>query len=176
MDKLKALIKPFKSNGIIKIVIILGVVGMLLILLSEVLSNKDSNKDQSVSVSELSQKSEDNFSAETEKKLRQTLEKIEGVGKAEVMVTVGGTSEYVYAREEKTRSGEKDSSSENEYVLIGSNGEKQALLQKILTPEIKGVAVVCEGGDSNVVKEKIYSTLSALLGLSSDKIYIAKLG
>ena len=159
--------------GSIKLVVILGAAGMVLILLSEVFSG--GSTDSGNADNTLTADSNAAFSDDTEERLKKTLERIEGVGKAEVMITFGGTSEYVYAKEEKTRSGEKDKSTEDEYVLIGSGGDKQALLRKILSPEIKGVAVVCEGGDSNIVKERIYSTVSALLGLTADKIYVTKL-
>ncbi len=173
MSKLKKLTALFTNMGSIKLVVILGLAGMVLIMLSEVFSGGKSEND--TTDNPLSADSYTAFSDDTEERLKNTLESIEGVGKTEVMITFGGTSEYVYAKEEKRRSGEKDKSAEDEYVLIGSGGDKQALLQKILSPEIKGVAVVCEGGDSSVVKERIYSTVSALLGLTADKIYVTKL-
>ena len=173
MNKLKKLSALFTNMGSIKLVVILGLAGMVLILLSEVFSG--SKSDSVTAEKDITADSFAAFSDDTEERLKNTLERIEGVGKAEVMITFGGTSEYVYAKEEKTRSGEKDKSSEDEYVLVGSGGDKQALAQKILSPEIKGVAVVCEGGDSSVVKERIYSTVSALLGLTADKIYVTKL-
>ncbi len=173
MSKLKKMLVPFTNIGGIKIVVILGLAGMLLILLSEIFSKgEESTGKENV---KLTADNYSEFSDDTEEKLKNTLEKIQGVGRTEVMITYGGTSEYVYAKEEKTRNGEKDSSKEDEYVLIGSGGDKQALLRKILSPEIKGVAVVCEGGDSNIVKERIYSTVSALLGLKTDKIFVTKL-
>ena len=106
--------------------------------------------------------------------MKRILEKIDGVGKADVMVTVVGTEEYIYAEEEKIKTGENDSSEEKQYVIIGSNGDKQALLKKIVSPEISGVVIICEGGDSNIIKERVYNTISAVLNISSQKIYVTK--
>lgn len=108
-----------------------------------------------------------------ENQLKRILEKIDGVGKADVMVTVVGTEEYIY-EEEKIKTGENDSSEEKQYVIIGSNGDKQALLKKIVSPEISGVVIICEGGDSNIIKERVYNTISAVLNISSQKIYVTK--
>ncbi len=168
MSKWLQLVKDKK----VKIIIIVGILGMVLIFLSEFISD-DKNNDMPKSNTETT--SYETYADDMEEKLRKTLEKIEGVGKAEVMITVNGTEEYIYAQEEKVKNGEKDSSSENQYVLIGSGSEKQALLKKVVNPEISGVVIICEGGDSNIVKEKVYSSVSAIFDISSNNIYVAKL-
>ncbi len=173
MNKLNEIIKSLKNGGGIKIVIFLGIAGMVLILFSELFESSEKKENKTIS-SDFSS-SYDTYAQDMENRLKIMLEKIDGVGKAEVMVTVGGTEEYIYAQEEKVKNGEKDFSSENEYVIIGSNGDKQALLKKVISPEISGVAIICEGGDSNVVKERIYSTISAVFDISSNKIYVTKL-
>lgn len=173
MNKLNGIIKSLKNGAGIKVIIFLGIAGMVLILFSE-LFESDENKDNKTISSDFSL-SYETYAQDMESRLKIMLEKIEGVGKVEVMVTVGGTEEYIYAQEEKVKNGEKDFSSENEYVIIGSSGDKQALLKKVISPEISGVAIICEGGDSNVVKERIYSTISAMFDISSNKIYVTKL-
>ena len=173
MNKLNGIIKGLKNGGGIKIVIFLGIAGMILILFSELYESDEKKENKTIS-SDFSS-SYETYAQDMENRLKTMLEKIDGVGKAEVMVTVCGTEEYVYAQEEKVKNGEKDFSSESEYVIIGSSGDKQALLKKIISPEISGVAIICEGGDSNVVKERIYSTISAVFNISSNKIYVTKL-
>lgn len=173
MNKLCGIIKNLKKGGGIKIVIFLGIFGMILILCSELFESDKTTENQRENA-EISV-SYETYGKDIENRLKTMLEKIEGVGKTEVMVTIGGTEEYVYAQQEKVKNGEKDFSSENEYVIIGSNGEKQALLKKIINPEISGVTIICEGGDSNIVKERIYNAVSAMFELSSQKIYVTKL-
>ena len=170
---LSSFIRKIKGSGI-KIIVLIGAAGIALIFLSGLFGKKEQEKTESLNPELCG--SYDSYCTDMENKLRSTLERIDGVGKSEVMITVGGTEEYIYAEEQKKRTGENDSSEESEYVLIGSGGDKQALLKKILTPEITGAVIVCEGGDSSSVKEKIYSTVSAVFGISSDKIYVTKLG
>ena len=146
---------------------------MILIFLSECLG--DEGKTQPDKSDMQNTVSYDTYVQDTELRLKEILEKIEGVGKAEVMVTVSGTEEYIYAQEEKVKDNEKDHSSENQYVLIGSGSRKEALLKKVVNPQISGVVIICEGGDSNIVKEKVYNSVSAAFDISSNQIYVAKL-
>jgi stage III sporulation protein AG len=146
---------------------------MLLILLSEFTeSEKPKQTDLKTNDNSVSYET---YAQEMENRLKNILEQIEGVGKAEVMVTVSGTEEHIYAQEEKIRNGEKDYSTENEYVMIGSGSDKQALLKKVVNPEISGVVIICEGGDSNIVKERVYSSVSAAFKISASQIYVTKL-
>ncbi len=171
MNKILSVIKDLKKGAGIKIIIFLGIAGMIVILFSELFEGKEKSNNNSDKMSQ----SYETYAQDMEGRVKRMIEKIDGVGKSEVMVTISGTEEYVYAQEGKVKNGEKDFSSESEYVIIGSGGEKQALLKKIVNPEISGVAVICEGGDSSIVKERIYSVISAVFNISSKNIYVTKL-
>ncbi|MBE6844914.1 MAG: stage III sporulation protein AG [Ruminococcus sp.] len=173
MNKISDRIAEFIKGGKVKIIIFVGILGMLLIFLSEFIGSDEPLENEDIKSNYSS--SYDTYAQDMEKRLEKTLGKIEGVGKAEVMVTVSGTEEYIYAQEEKIKNGEKDFSTENEYVLIGSGSDKQALLKKVVSPEISGVVIICEGGDSNIVKERVYSSISAAFNISSSQIYVTKL-
>ncbi len=168
MSKISELLKGSK----VKIIVFLGIMGIALIFLSEF--KGDNSKSQSVTEN-IQDTAYENYGEDMEQKLREILQNIDGVGRAEVMVTVGCTEEYIYASEEKVKNGEKDYSSENQYVLIGSGSRKEALLKKVVSPQISGVVIICEGGDSNIVKEKVYSSVSAACDISSNRIYVTKL-
>jgi stage III sporulation protein AG len=171
------ILQKLKKGNSIKIVIILGLAGMLLILFSEIFSNdgNDAKKNTDIKTT-AGDENYENYANDMEIQLKEILEKIDGVGNAEVMITVSGTEEYIYAQEEKNQKSEKDSSEEKQYVIIGSNGDKQALLKKIVSPEISGVVIICEGGDSNIVKERVYNTISAVFNIPSQRIYVTKSG
>ena len=143
-------------------------------IFSELFFSNDNKQKENIIKSENISGNYENYAHDMENQLKRILEKIDGVGKADVMVTVVGTEEYIYAEEEKIKTGENDSSEEKQYVIIGSNGDKQALLKKIVSPEISGVVIICEGGDSNIIKERVYNTISAVLNISSQKIYVTK--
>ncbi len=172
MNKLCSRFAELFKGSKVKIIVIVGLVGILLILFSEFTDNKSEKVGEQAQSNIVSY---EGYAQDMEKRLENILEQIEGVGKAEVMVTVGGTEEYIYAQEEKIKNGEKDYSTENEYVMIGSGSDKQALLKKVVNPEISGVVIICEGGDSNIVKERVYSSISAAFKISASQIYVTKL-
>lgn len=174
MNKINEFISKLKKGGNIKIVVFMGLAGILLIMFSELFFSNDNKQKENGIKSENISGNYENYAHDMENQLKRILEKIDGVGKADVMVTVVGTEEYIYAEEEKIKTGENDSSEEKQYVIIGSNGDKQALLKKIVSPEISGVVIICEGGDSNIIKERVYNTISAVLNISSQKIYVTK--
>lgn len=156
----------------VRLLVVLGFAGMILILLSEFLpeKNKAENREGSdYSVSE--------YADQMERQVEEILGKIEGVGKVSVMLTVEGTEEYIYAQESKESisSGAENSSQqlESKYIFVQKNGDKDALVKKVINPRISGVVVVCEGGDDSSTREKIYNAVSVSLGIASNRIYVA---
>lgn len=169
--KIRDILKGKKS---IKIIIIIGFIGMGLILLSEwIPSGNEGQKNTAVTV-EASE-----YCVEMERQLVKLLQNIDGVGKVSVMITVEGTEEYIYAEQKKengtTTKESQNFQSENSYILIDKNSSKEALVEKIVNPKISGIVVVCEGGDNVRVKEGIYMAASVAFDVPSNRIYVAKL-
>ncbi len=77
------------------------------------------------------------------------IENLEGVGKAQVLLTLDSSYEYVYLDDDKT-------------------------LTKIMEPKIRGVAVTCTGGNDPVVKEKVTKLLTTVLSVSTSSISVSK--
>lgn len=168
MDKITGMLK---GSGT-KLIVILGLAGMALILFSDVLiPDKEAVKQETASDDVLTDY--ESFVNEMELRLKTTLEKIDGVGRADVMITASGSGEYIYAKDEKIDTDSESVSKDEKYVIIGGSGQKQALVRKIDNPEISGVVVVCEGGESSVVKEKVYNAVAAAFNIPSQKIFVA---
>ncbi len=163
----------FSESRYIKITVILGICGMCLILFS------DFFKDEEIVENDIPESSfsTEAYTENTENKLREILQNIKGVGKAEIMVTVSCTEEYVYAEEQKSDisdgNGKNSISTENKYVFNGS--DKEALLKKIISPQINGVVIACEGGEKSSVAESVYSAVSVALDIPSSRIYVTGL-
>lgn len=155
------------------VITVLGAVGLLFILISSVLPDKE--KPASVPQDEPFSDVTDmeNYRTDTEQRLKKLLEQIDGAGSVEVYLTVGNGGRYVYAAEEKKVKSDNRTEEENKYVTYGSS--KEPLLEKVETPEITGAVIVCTGGESPVVEERIYKAASAALGLSTGKIYVTKM-
>lgn len=169
-EELKKILKRIKNDKKVIFIIILGITGMLLIMLSE--SGGESTQAKARSESKQIILSEKELAEDVE----QFVESIKGAGKAKVILTFESFEETVYAvdKDENVSSdGETDSS--GQYVIIDNGSAEDGLKLKILSPKIRGVAVICKGGSSPVIKEQITTALSALFDISTNRISVAEM-
>ena len=184
MEMWKKTFAIFASDKKIKWVVLIGFIGILLILFSEFFPQKTKIPQDAVSVSS----DNETFCKQTEEKLYQLVSSIQGVGEAQVWVTLESGVEYVYLQEEVRNTDttkdydeegvktlrEKDNS-EQKYILVNKNGEEQPLIQKQLEPTVQGVVIVCEGAGSAQVNEQVVNAVTCALGNSSNRVYVAQL-
>ena len=101
------------------------------------------------------------YRRELTKEIEALCEKVQGVGRVTVLVSLEGGYEYVYAKD-----------ADGDCVSIGSGSGKQAVVQNILPPKLLGVGIVCDGGEDAACRAALTELLSAALGIGSNKIYI----
>lgn len=180
----KKAVSIFNTDKKIKWIVLIGMIGILLILLSEILPQNTKTPQDAVSVSV----DNETFCRQTEEKIYNLVSSIQGVGEAQVWVTLESGAEYVYLQEEIRNTDttkdydsegvktlrEKDNS-EQKYILVNKNGEEQPLLQKQLEPTVQGVVIVCEGAGSAQVNEQVVNAVTCALGISSNRVYVAQL-
>lgn len=146
-----------------------GLLGILLIFASEAFGNTSKKSKET-------EKTYTSYSNETEEKLADIISKVEGAGKTKVFLTIEESEEYVYAQNiSSDRNDGLQLNEDKEYVIVDGNGGKSGLLVKTVNPKIRGVAIVCEGGDDPAVQQRIYSCVSASLGISTARISISKM-
>lgn len=120
------------------------------------------------------------YASMLEERLESIISSISGAGKTNVMITLESGGEDIYLHDydygENSDTGGKNSvERKDEYVIIdGSHGE-QGIIVKRAEPEIRGVAVVCQGGGSELVCRQITETVTALLNISSARVSVAKM-
>jgi len=112
-----------------------------------------------------------------QRELASLLGSVQGVGRVNVMLTVSGSTETVYARDggNSTRTGQGgEVSSENtsQVAVVRGAGGEQAVIVKTIYPSYTGAVVVCDGADKPEVALAITRAIMSLTGLSSDKITI----
>ena len=137
--------KLFDNEKIKRVVIICGIVGIALIFLSSYI-----NLDFGSSVKNEEEFSVTSYSTEIENDLQTVISQIEGAGATKVLLTMENSVEYVYLDGSTTKS-------------------------KEIEPHIRGVLVVCEGGDDPVVVERITQAVTKALDISTAKVCITKL-
>lgn len=168
MEKLR---KISKKPIFLKAAMAVGVLAIVLILISDLSGGNSKSSEESAEDVPVAFGYSDVYADSMDEKLCELLMSIEGVGKAQVMLTVSSTEEYVYAETVKRGT----SQAENSYVIIDKGSQKEALVKKVNNPTIKGVVIVCEGGDDPRVCEKIYKAVSTALDISTSKIYVAEM-
>lgn len=162
------------------VLLAVGLAGMLLLLATEFFPAGDAAEE--VESPEQAAESRQSYVDKMEDKLAEIISAISGAGRTKVMVTLENSEESVWAtqgaqsRESGGSEGAEKYSLEDEYVLIqSSSSEEGGLLLKIIQPKIRGVAIVCDGGDNVYVREKITSAVASVLDISTAKISIAKM-
>ena len=90
------------------------------------------------------------YSTQIESDLQNVISQIQGAGQTKVLLTMENSVEYVYLDDSTTKT-------------------------KEIEPHIRGVLVVCEGGDDPVVVERISEAVTKSLDISTAKVCITKL-
>ena len=93
---------------------------------------------------------------------------MDGAGAVEVMVTLENGEESIYATDEQTSA---DGSTSVSHVIVSDEG----LIETTQTPQVLGVAVVCEGGDIAAVQNRISTLVEVLTGVGANHVTVAKM-
>ncbi len=169
----------FAGKNRTKFIAILLIAAVVIIFASEMLFT-DSEKEL---VSDGNTFDIDEITENTEARIENLLHSINGVGKVEVMITFEGSVRNKYAvnygvteDSNETAAGDTDTHYEkNEEHIIINNGNKEEALKEYYTlPDISGVVVVCEGGGSTAVRERVLSAVTTALNIGSDRVYVTE--
>lgn len=149
-----------------KYIILVLAVGMLLMLLPS------GEKTPSAEV----EKTWEEFSLEeTETKLKKLLEKMNGVGRVDLMLTLKtGTQLQLAEDAEKSLQDGRTESGHQTVVLSRGSGTEDVVVTQQRYPLYQGALVVCEGADSAAVRLAVIDAVSAITGLSSEKISVVR--
>lgn len=174
---LTELIQKIKNSigkeKLIGLVAVLGLSAMVLLLFSECGENEIKKVQKTENEAQ-------QYRTELEEELQSLLSCIDGAGRVEVMVTLQGSYEYVYALENKNSSDSSQSETssglreenESSYIIVDTEEGEKALIRTELSPPIAGVVVVCEGAGDEVVCERIILAVTTALDISSKRVCV----
>ena len=162
----------FRSRKGIRVTVLAGIFGMLLILFSGMMPDSGQTSETATAVTEAA--AADAYRAAVEQRLTALLSGMEGVGAVRVMVTLDGTAEQIYAEEVRISKGDRSEQKQSEYVITRSGGNEAALLSRTAYPAVQGAAVLCAGGGHAAVCEKVRQAASTLLGISASRVFVGK--
>ena len=171
-EQIKKYLQKLKNP---RVLIIIGAIGIALIFLSSLPAKETkTNTTPDFSVEE--------YKKTLEKDIEKLVKSISGSRKVTVVITLESGINYNYADtlEEagETKNDDKQSSEKSElkqgYITVkNADGSEQAILISKQMPEIRGVAIVCEGGDNAALNEKIQNAVTSALNITSKRVYIA---
>lgn len=158
-----------KENGT-RLVVVLGLAGMICILLSGWMKPEETASAEPPS--DLGAQQEQ-YRLQLQEELAGMLGEIAGVGRVEVLVTLGGSEEYHYAIEGDEMISDEQVKHSSSYVTVG--GSRTPLMESVSHPPVTGVVVACEGGMRSTVQEDVYRTVAVACGISTARIYVTTL-
>ena len=89
------------------------------------------------------------------------------------MITYNSSGENIYAQNSKSENNGDKKSVNSEIVLYESpDGNDEGLIVSVKNPDISGVAVVCDGGNSMKIKSEITELVTRLFGIGADRVYV----
>lgn len=181
-----------KLKNIPKNQILIG--GLLGVLLLVIAIPVDSGKKDPTDKEEVLRQETDNYEADAddyerkmERRLKEALEIIDGVGEVEVMITLKDSGESVVEKDKTINSqstqeeenGVKQSTSDTQSqeatVFSQESSSQIPFISKETTPQVEGILVVAEGGGNSVVIKNISDAVLALFPVEIHKIKVVKM-
>ena len=153
-----------------KILLGIGIAaGLALIVLSGFIGNgkndiPDQNPTKGIDISG------EEYANKLEARLAEQIGRISGVSGVSVMITLENNGETVYAQNADFAEGDLIS---KEYLVIDAGSAESTVVVRELLPKVRGVSVVCSGGDEPVMQAKIINMVCALFGISSNRVYVS---
>ncbi|HHV51283.1 MAG TPA: stage III sporulation protein AG [Clostridiales bacterium] len=178
LNEENGILSKLKSKKAVNVILAIGLLGMLLIFLSTLIPEKGKPSN---TVSKYSLSAQE-YVEEMERKLAEMISSVEGAGPCRVMVTLENGVEYVYAREEDINTDRKEDSNgiserddkKESIIVVDSGNGRQGLLVTEIQPTVRGVVVVCQGGDQPIVQERIINLVTTALNISSKRVCVTK--
>lgn len=142
MGKLTEVLKSEKG---IKVIFAIGIALIIIIFLLSFLDGNDSKHNSPEKENILTDI--DEYEGKLEKKLTEIIEEIDGTSDIHVMITLEKTEENIY-------------------------GGKTSDISATVSPTVRGVVVVCKGGENAVIREKVLEAVCKALGVSAARVCV----
>jgi stage III sporulation protein AG len=139
--------KTLLKNPKVVQAVLLGVCGLVVLFFLSDMTSGVNNSSGGNQANIESSKSVEEYEKLLEQKLERAISAIDGVGELTIVVTLDSLSETVYA-------------------------DRGTGVRTVITPRVRGVAIICEGGGDIIVKQKIVELTSRVLGINTTRISV----
>lgn len=171
--------KILENKKLIKISVIIGIIGILLIFLSDFVTIGDNQKDTP------SVNTNDDYAKSLSEDIETLVKNITGDEQVSVLITLENGTEYVYATKKnidtdvvenrnssQNYNNQTSDKSEESYIIIKTDTGEQPLLLSTIAPTVRGVAIACNSGGSAMIVEKVREAVCVLLDITESKVSI----
>ena len=180
LQRLQAFWRSFcNSQNRVRLLVAVGLLGMGLILCSELLAGEEPKKSEPATEQPEQQQNTQQSEQQLQQRLEEIISQIDGVGECRVMLTFEESERSVYAVEdsvsqEQDRQTNSGSSSSKKRLVLVENGEggNQPVLEKTVRPQVNGVVVVCQGAKSMTVCQQVTEAVTTVLGIRSTQVCV----
>ena len=194
MDKKKISIKEIGAPKLL----LLFLAGICLVVLSfpDLFGSKSKTQEKKTEVNTVSMGTEtkdnqieDSIITYYEDKLKRTLEKVSGIGKVEVMITLKSSKEQVVLKDtpfEQENLSETDEAGgsrisgslkndETTVLITNESGENVPYVTKQLEALVEGVVVIAEGGGNGKIAMDIVESVEVLFDVPAHKVKVLQM-
>jgi len=186
MEKINDLLKKWKISRWQALLLAAGLVGLLLLSVTSLPGSgrARASPNHTNPASEAVRVDLTDYERQLEQRLAEMISAIAGAGETMVMLTIDSGSEPIFATQGTNDSrfindgerSEEHINTRKEYVIIGTGAGEQGLVLRMIEPQVRGVAVIAQGGDDILVRQAIVETVTAVLGIGSNKVSVARMG
>lgn len=177
-------IKELKRDQILMILL----AGVLLLVIA---LPADQGTETALNAAQDETEADDSFLSESEileRKLKNILGQVEGIGRTEVMLTLKSDGRSIVEKDVEQSQGKEENgeegnaassseinSSESTVFQKDMHGNETPYVTEKLKPEIDGVLVIAQGAGSGSVASEITEAVMALFGVPAHKIKVMKM-
>lgn len=164
-----------------KAIIIVIIASIIILAFSDLSVFKPKNqKNNSKTDEKISNTNSAEYIQQTESRLEETLQKINGAGKVTVFINLDSGGEKVLAADKKTKeniketdeNSDKDYETEENIVLSGQSSTQGPYITEELFPKPSGILVIAEGAGNEKIRLEIYESVKAIFGLPANRIKV----
>lgn len=150
------IIDLIKKGKIIPLALTALVIGVLLLMFAD----KDKSRENEVEINQF-EFDFSSYESSLESRISAMLNRLEGVSECETTILLDCSHTVEYVRD-----------NDGSVFVYEYDGSDMTLVECKLAPKVRGVAVVCMGGDRAEVKAQITQMLCSLLDLSTNDVWV----
>lgn len=161
-------VRHMRKSGALWIVICAFIAGIIMLIIGGNMS-RDEQDNETYDEHTYSTESFETYKQGLTSSITASCEKLLGTGNIYVLLDFESSGEIIYAQNSNISS---DGDRKDEYVIVGSGSNAEALYLGQKFPVLSGIGIVCPSGVSQSKKDEISALLASAYGLPLTRIYV----